>query len=90
MYYFIDSKDQSVTAYPDLGKAARAAIAKLNETIQPGDDPVKAARTLLNDRGIITNLSGAFDSIAASDDTAAQELAADFRDATNAFFEHKK
>lgn len=87
MYFFVDTADQSVKAFPRLGDAARHSLRVLGRELQPGADPVAAAEAALDDRGALLNLSTAFESVAESDDGAAQELAASFRQAVDAFYE---
>lgn len=88
MYFFIDSMDRSVTAYKTNGQAAAAVIKKLGGE-QSGvgtGDHVRDAFELLGDRGVIVNVSQAFDCIAESDDRAAQELAAQMKQAVDEFY----
>jgi hypothetical protein len=87
MYFFADSKDQTVVAFLSMGAAAKAVLKKLNVTLSPGTDPVKLAQEELGDRGWILNLSGAFEAIAESDDQAAQELASQFKQAVEQYYE---
>lgn len=93
MYFFIDSMDRSVTAYKTNGKAASAVIEKLGGEQSgggtgrsDGGDHVRLAFELLGDRGVIVNVSQAFECIADSDDQAAQELAAQMKQAVDKFY----
>jgi hypothetical protein len=87
MYFLVDTKDQSVTAFKNNGLACRALLKKINIDILPGDDPVKLARENAGDRLIVLNLSGAFEAISTSNDQAAQELAESFKQAVDNFFQ---
>lgn len=79
MYFLIDSQDQAITAHKSMGAAARTLLNTVGASLERGVDPVKRANELAGDRLIMLNLSGAFDAISQSDDTAAQELAAGFK-----------
>ena len=85
MYFFVDIKDQTITARPSLGAAAKVAIEKIGGVLPKGTDPVKTASALLGDRGLLLNLSGAFESIAESEGIAAQELATQYREALDTY-----
>jgi hypothetical protein len=87
MYFLIDSADQSVLAAKSNGQAARGLLDKLNIKVEQGADPVALANIHAGDRFSIVNLAGAFDSIANSDDQAAQEFAEQFKEAVNKFYE---
>lgn len=86
MYFTADSKDQKITAHKSLGEAAKAILKKLNISLPAGADPVKLAREHAGDRLIMLNTSSAFESIADSDDQAAQELAAKYKAAIDKMF----
>ena len=86
MYFFIDSADRSVTAFHKIGIAAHAALEKLNKECPTGGDPVQFANTALVGRGVLVNLSGAFEAIADSDDIAAQELALQCKEAIDSLY----
>jgi hypothetical protein len=86
MYFTADSKDQKITAHKSLGEAAKAVLKKLNIKLSTGEDPVKIAREHAGDRLIMLNTSSAFESIANSDDQAAQELAASYKAAIDKMF----
>lgn len=87
MYFLIDAADHSVTAFKKNGDAARAALRKMDVSIKQGEDPVALSKDILNDRMVILNLSGAFESISESDDGAAQELAAGMKSAIDALYQ---
>lgn len=89
MYFFVDSKDQSIIAFGTLGEAARAAFLKVTGCDMPdGIDPVSAANKELGDRGALLNISAAFESVEESEE--AQELAKSFRVAVNRYYRSKK
>lgn len=90
MYFFVDTEDKSVTAFQKLSVAAKAALEKIGVDYPSGGDPVAIANEHLGDRGILLNISGAFEAIEDSEGEAAQELAHDFRVAINAFYEAKR
>lgn len=87
MYFNVDSADLTITAHKSLGDAARAALKKLSVDLPPGKDPVKLAKKAAGNRLVMLNASGAFESIANSDNLAAQELAADFKTALDKLYE---
>jgi len=89
MYFFIDGADQSISVHKSLGHAARAALEKLNVPCNYGQDPVQLANAALSDRGVLQNLTAAFEAVADSDDQAAQELARDYATAIDNHFHHK-
>ena len=89
MYFFVDSLDQSVIAFATMGNAAKHVLSKMGAGLNAGDDPVKKANECLGDRGVILNLSGVFDSIAKSDNQAAQELAKQYGEAVEQYFTRK-
>lgn len=86
MYYFANAKNHTISAHHKLSDAARAALASHGQTCPPGGDPVRMANAILGDSGALLNLSAAFESIAESDDQAAQELARQFQQATDKLF----
>jgi len=86
MYFTADSKDQEITAHKSLGEAAKAVLKKINVKLPAGADPVKLAREHAGDRLVMLNTSSAFESIANSDDQAAQELAASYKAAIDKLF----
>ena len=86
MYFFIDTKTQTVTAFYKMRYAARAALESIGIDCPGGGDPVALANAELGDRGVIMNLSAAFESIAISDDIAAQELATAFAGAVDQLY----
>lgn len=86
MYFNVDSSDRTITAHKSLGDAARAALKKLNVELPANADPVKLAKNAAGDRLVMLNTSGAFESIAHSDDRAAQELAEDFKNALDKLY----
>ncbi|MBJ7536970.1 hypothetical protein [Marinomonas transparens] len=86
MIFFIDTQDQTVTAHKKMGEAARAVLEKLGVTCGAGSDPVKTAYEALGERGVMQNLSQAFESIAESDDQAAQELALQMKQAVDTLY----
>lgn len=86
MIFFIDTEDQAVTAHKKMGDAAHAVIDKMNVSFSTGSDPVKVAFDALGNRGVLLNLSQAFESIAQSDDKAAQELAQQMKQAVDELY----
>lgn len=86
MYFLVDSKTQTVTAYKKLGDAVRTALATLNVTLKQDSDPVKIFNELKSERFAALNLASAFESISESDDKAAQELAKQFQQAVDSFY----
>ena len=89
MYFYIDLKSQTVKAFFKCGVAPKYALGLFGVPLTAGEDPVKKARGVIEGRGLIVSLSGAFESIAESGDTAAQELAADFAKAVNELYDGK-
>ena len=86
MYFYIDLKQQTVKAFFKQGMAARYGLELFGAPLPAGDDPVKKANKVIEGRGLIVGLSGAFESIAESGDAAAQELAADFARAVDELY----
>lgn len=89
MYFYIDLKSQTVKAFFKLGVASKYALGLFGAPLAAGEDPVKKARGVIEGQGLIVSLTGAFESIAESDDTAAQELAADFARAVDELYDDR-
>jgi len=88
MYFFVDLKDQAITAHSSLANAAKTAHIKLTgQPLPQGVDPVHEVKKLFDGNGILLNISGAFESIENSEGKAAQELAGDFKRAVDRFYE---
>ena len=85
MYFYIDLKSQTVKAFFKCGVASKYALGLLGVPLAAGEGPVKV-RGAIEGRGLIVSLSGAFESIAESGDTAAQELAAGFARAVDELY----
>lgn len=83
MNFLIDTLSQEITAHKSMAHAGRAALKLIDVEPGAGDDPVKKAFELLGDRIMITNLSGAFDSIIQSDPDLREELAIKFKKAVD-------
>jgi hypothetical protein len=91
MYFTVDTANQSVIASRSLGAAARVALKKLSVPYLQGDDHVALFRQVNPDeRFALLNLSGAFESVSESDDQAAQELAASFKQAIDHYYATNK
>lgn len=86
MVFFVDSQDFSVTAFSGFGDAARHVLKKLGIVPDPALDVMRQAREAVGDRGVFQNLSDAFEAVAASDDSSAQELAQKYADALGVYF----
>ena len=89
MFFYVNAQKQTVVAASKLGLAAKMALHDLGIDLVPGEDPVKAAREALYNIGCLQNLSEAFDSIAQSDNSAAQELADQYSKAVGVFHDRK-
>ncbi len=85
MHFFVDTEEQKITATRTMGEAAHRALEKLGLELPSDADPVREAINHLGDRGLLLNLSAAFESIANSDSTIAQEKAKQFQDAVNRY-----
>ena len=85
MYVYIDLKNQAVKDPLKRGVASKYALGLLGVPLAAGEGPVKV-RGAIEGRGLIVSLSGAFESIAESGDTAAQELAAGFARAVDELY----
>ena len=86
MYAYIDLKNQAVKDSLKRGVASKYALGLLGAPLTAGEDPVKKVRGAIEGRGLIVSLSGAFESIAESGDTTAQELAAGFARAVDELY----
>jgi len=88
MYFLVNTLTQEITVYKKLGDAARAGLVCLNGGVaNEYPDPIAAFNdSNLNDTYVLLNLSHAFESISQSDDTAAQELAASYKQALDDFY----
>ena len=90
MYFLVDTKSQTIKAFAKMGNAARFILNLMGiEPNQP--DPVKqlSDNNYFSDRFLVVNLAGAFESIAESDNKAAQELAEQYKRAVNEYYEQK-
>ena len=83
MVFLVCESTRSVRAFKSRGDAARHLLAQDGQDVPAGADPVRLAQPLLDQGRALLNLSDMFDSIASSDDRAAQELAAQCRDAVD-------
>lgn len=87
MYFFIDSADQTVTAFPKIIPAACCALEKIGIKPELSGDVIKQFWQIYSDRGVIVNLSGAFECIAQSEGKAAIELAEQFKEAVDRLYD---
>lgn len=89
MYFLVNTLTQKITAFKKLGDAARAGLVYLNgDVASKYPDPIAAFNdSNLNETFVLLNVSDAFESISESDDTAAQELAASYKQALDNFYD---
>ncbi|WP_444886035.1 hypothetical protein [Microbulbifer sp. PSTR4-B] len=87
MVFLVCESARSVLAFKTRGEAARHLLTQNGQEVQPGADPVRQAQPLLDQGRAMLNLSDMFDAIAESDDQAAQELAAQCRDAVDNLYQ---
>ncbi|MCG8613176.1 MAG: hypothetical protein MI864_21920 [Pseudomonadales bacterium] len=92
MYFYYDLEDHSVFAAPRRGAVARQVCTIFDLPISEGGNPVEVVLAFLDDnpRGIMLNISAAFEMIVAADKDEAQDLAQSFRDAIELFYENKR
>ena len=90
MYFSVNTLTQTITAHKYLRTAAKHALAELGAPPPFQLDPVKAFNeTAGNNPFVLQNISDAFESISESDDTAAQELAASYKQAIDDFYKEQ-
>ena len=89
MYFLFDNFDRKIEAFQTRGEASRAFLAKICIDVPAGTDPVKLAYEHKSDDITILSLSGAFDSIAITEDDEARALASMFRTAVDNFYSKK-
>ena len=89
MYFFVDAATNEIDAFQKLSVAAKTALKVLEVDCPAGADPVKLANEKLGERGVLLNVSGAFEAISESDDRAAQELALKFKEALDKYYENR-
>ena len=86
MYFSVNTLTQKIAVHKNLGSAARHALSELGEP-NKAIDPVAALNAVnINNTFILQNASDAFEAISQSDNTAAQELAASYKQALDAFY----
>ena len=86
MYFLCNADDQSITAFKTLGAASKEVLQLVDVELPTGEDPVRWANQHTNADLTILNLSAMLESIANSDDGAAQELAGKYKDAIDMLF----
>tara|TARA_B110000211_G_scaffold79316_1_gene93001 strand:+ start:1898 stop:2161 length:264 start_codon:yes stop_codon:yes gene_type:complete len=86
MYFLVNTLTQQITAHNKLGDAARSALVALGAPNNAADPIAAFNDSKLNETYVLLNLSDAFESISESDDTAAQELAASYKQAIDNFY----
>ena len=87
MYFSVNTLTQAITAHKYLGSAAKYALNELGTPAPFQLDPVKVFNeTTGNNPFVLQNVSDAFESISESDDIAAQELAASYKQAIDDFY----
>ena len=89
MYFFIDTKDQTIKAFYKMGDAARFALDKIGHPLPVNSAPVKVFHDQYKDSAAILNLSAAFESISESEEPAATELAEQFKRAVDDYYQNK-
>lgn len=89
MYFSVNTLTQKIAAHKNLGSAARHALSELGEPSKAVDPIAVFNAVNTNNTFILQNASDAFESISESDDTAAQELAASYKQAIDDFYKEQ-
>ena len=92
MYFLVNLETQAISAHKKLGDAARKGLSECNlseKTVNIIPDPVAVFNDANLDIFMLQNISDAFESISESDDTAAQELAASYKQAIDDFYKEQ-